>query len=341
MSKAIWILGAPDPEMEAIERLLRDAGETVVHGMTGTEGSRPEPARRVRPGERVTSLSEGVLLAGADAVVVECRPDTMSGATSAWLLAGADAVVVECRLAPMLDHDPARLRVVDHHAPGDPGYGRPPAEFLPASSLGQVVSIVAASTGYFPAGAYCGSPDPDPGPGLLTMEADGRWLVSDGAEWAVIPTDLLLVAAADHCLGAAYRGECPGVEPGALMRWRAESRAAFQRRSVEEVLADVEATTSALRAARTLDLQDGVFVANMRREPPYPELPEAAARAGVAYISGPLRGPDGRAKITCSGPPEVVAAFLRPESLARLGLEDPYGDPARGFAGGYLREVRS
>ena len=39
-------------------------------------------------------------------------------------------------------------------------------------------------------------------------------------------------AAADHCLGAAYQGLCPGVDPDELMQWRVESRAKFQDREV-------------------------------------------------------------------------------------------------------------
>ena len=140
-----------------------------------------------------------------------------------------------------------------------------------------------------------------------------------------------------------------------LMTWRAESRARHQRRPVSEILRDVAETTEGLRKAPQLDLNDPryaahtedhdwsssvcdgcahdpLWIADMRREPPWPELPEAAARAGIGYISGPLVGPDGRRKITCSGSPEQVRAFM-------LGfgedLVDLYGDPARGFAGGY------
>lgn len=79
-----------------------------------------------------------------------------------------------------------------------------------------------------------------------------------------------------------------------------------------------------------------VCVADMRRDKPVPELPEAAARYGYAYVSGPLASPDGREKITCSGEAHVVDAFLR-HWAEREGLEDLYGDPARGFAGGYMR----
>ncbi|MBS3784957.1 MAG: hypothetical protein KGY78_10995 [Anaerolineae bacterium] len=70
------------------------------------------------------------------------------------------------------------------------------------------------------------------------------------------------------------------------------------------------------------------------RHEPWPELPEAAAREGIGYIAGPLATPDGRQKYTCSGDPGQVEAFLA--NASRLfGLTDLYGDPARGFAGGY------
>src|SRR5690606_42081711 len=56
----------------------------------------------------------------------------------------------------------------------------------------------------------------------------------------VIPDRYVLAAAADHCLAAAYRGECPGVDPDALMRWRVESRAAFQGRRSEEHTSELQ-----------------------------------------------------------------------------------------------------
>jgi len=34
--------------------------------------------------------------------------------------------------------------------------------------------------------------------------------------WATIPEDIVMVAAADHCLEAAIRGRCPGVDPDDL-----------------------------------------------------------------------------------------------------------------------------
>src|SRR5690606_7788913 len=99
----------------------------------------------------------------------------------------------------------------------------------------------------------------------------------------------------------------------ALMRWRAESRAKFQGRPVEDLLADVERAKEALMRAPLVSLGGGSAVRDMRQPVellPIRELPEAAVRLGVSYVSGPLKGPDGRLKITCSGTPEEVRAFM-------------------------------
>lgn len=341
----IWVLWAPDPEMEAIERLLRECGERVVYA-THPDGSRVTPATAYRC--TVPEVPEG-----ATVYAVECTDELPDG----WVR-------------------------IDHHRPGDPGYGRPPSEFLTASSIGQVIAEL-AKRGRLPE-SWDTIDGPLDEPGVFVFEArdigePAEWMVvieahafseEDGGEpdfdcatCAIIPRDLVLTAAADHCLGAAYAGECPGVDPDALMRWRAESRAKFQGRSVEEVLADVERAQDALRAAPSMYLEPpydidrfgqpsdwsgypavgsegGVEVRDMRQpvdQRPTRELPEAAARLGIGYVSGPLVGPDGRQKITCSGSASQVRAFLDHWAPAQ-GLVDAYGDPARGFAGAYLPE---
>lgn len=67
-----------------------------------------------------------------------------------------------------------------------------------------------------------------------------------------------------------------------------------------------------------------------------PELPEAAAQEGVAYLAT-VTDRDGREKVILGGctTPEMVRAFMREWAPAQ-GLTGVYGDPARGFAGGYL-----
>jgi len=64
------------------------------------------------------------------------------------------------------------ISVVDHHAEGDPGFNRPSSEYWEASSLGQICELL-----------------------------------------EVKPNKLLrFIAAADHCLLAAYHNQCPGVK---------------------------------------------------------------------------------------------------------------------------------
>lgn len=284
----VWVLGAPDPEMGVIETLLLTAGERVAYALHG--------GRRVHAG--VAYRGEAVQF------VTDCGP---VGEPEAWML-------VECAVPVP---DAARMSRIDHHRPGDPGYGRPAREFLAASSLGQVLAVL----------------------GLTATE------------------EHLLGAAADHCLGAAYAGRCPGVHPDALGRWRAETRARQQGRTVEDVLADVARAQEALLAAPRLVLHEwadgtdrfgqlcdwsgypevvqSIDVADMRRPAPVPELPEAATRLGFGYVSGPLVCPDGREKYTVSGSADQVRAFLA-HWAPKEGLVDSYGDAERGFGGAYV-----
>jgi len=119
---SIYILGASDPEMEEVESVLRQHGQGVLYATVGLY--------RVHSG--VAYASEGV----ADA------ERTVTLAT--WIStvpAGASVYLVECGFNPVYrdeadDVSSCRgisIRMVDHHHPGDPGYGRPPVEYLARS----------------------------------------------------------------------------------------------------------------------------------------------------------------------------------------------------------------
>jgi|FLYK01.1.fsa_nt_gi hypothetical protein len=326
--KWLWILGASDPEMERIEQLLRQVGEPVAYASIEGLRVRPETAYQH---EKIEAL-----------LADKTRPE----------LERYDMVLlVECALSR--GDSNRRYVAVDHHKPGDVGYGRPPEDFFPASSIGQVVSwlaqaqLIGRAAGAIRAKLIWN--EIWRGPEMLGAIAgevsyqeslQGRWVVfgyPDGGpsgRWAVeIPQDLVFAAAADHCLAAAYRGACPGVHPDKLMRWRVESRARFQGRPVEEVLADVERARQRLRAAPRLKELAGA--ADLRGEE-IPELPEAAAREGIAFVGTPRPGRDGRRKMVlqCAGP-EHLAAW--PSWAKAQGLVDLYGgDPTRGFAGGFF-----
>lgn len=266
-----WVLGASDPEMAVIRAILTEHRERYQFAVTDTG----EP---VRPGDAYKARLSRIPPPGSTLVLVECDvQDSKEG---------------------------YEIVRIDHHRPGDPGYGQPPEKYLEASSVGQVVHRLHAL-------------------GRLNRP------LQDVLE------DIKFAAAADHCLAAAYQGKCPGVDPDELMTWRAETRASFQRRSVGEVLADVDRARSALRVAESIELAPGVRAKDMRGKD-YPELPEAAAREGVCFLAA-LKERDGSIKVVCqAGSPEQIRAFMNCWAV-KQGLERVYGDPERGFAGGYLR----
>ena len=346
MTARLWVLGAGDPEMERIEALLIKAGEVVVHATAPGRDGRPA---RVHPGNAYGALAPSVLPGTETVILVECECDGLRDG----------------------DDPPWRVVVVDHHRPGDPGFGCPPAGFLAASSVGQVVARLAAE-GLLAGWVVC-----------VAQDAQGRTACT------AIPPDLVYAAAADHCLTAAYAAQCPGVNPGRLAAWRDAVRASFQKRPVAAVQADREAAEAVLRDAPQIALgvpphacapeckwgercgggpdslaagdaagcPPPVLVRDVRALGAVPELPEAAARLGVAVVYRLLPGDPGgdrggRVKVGILGAGEGTPAGTAPVEAflggwaARQGLVDLYpphdGTPegllvaaARGFAGAY------
>jgi hypothetical protein len=349
--------------MEAIEKLLRECGETVLYALD-------ERGHRVTGGNahRAAGISAhyaaspGVLDAGY--MRGQLRPLLDGSAPTVYAVECDGQALCACIACGDMP-DPAhsglglndqgqpgglggcgdahlfpRVVRVDHHRPGDPGFGREPRDFLAASSIGQVAAAL-AQLGLLPAG----------------------WRWDDSV--IVVPVDVVITAAADHCLGSAYRGECPGVDPDELLRWRVASRARFQGRNADAILADVETARQALLMADDIPLDRGPRVlgrcsgcgikceateddpcwdycecpmARDMRGTHVPELVEAGTRYGIAYVARGLPDRDGRTKVVCSGESHVIEAFLGGWAASQ-GLVDAYGDPARGFAGAYERAL--
>lgn len=385
----LWILGAPDPEMTRIEALLREQGEEVAYATVA--------GKRVHPGNAYKA-DDVPDVGGKYVILVECDVPALHDITpGCWCV---DAPRCGCVDGQNM---PAHIARVDHHREGDPGYGRPSSEFLPASSIGQVLNLLAqdeipvTATGpYFHPLPMLNWRPLDKGdrayrpcpikPGLHWLEflpeddeggfpmghwalvvktsgpvplSESRKMLIHGEDreingqifkcdciyhtkkpilwWASLSggtsprlQDILHTAAADHCLAAAYRGECPGVEPDALMQWRVESRAKFQGRSVESLMADVESARKELRSRVVPHAVIPGAVADFG-DSTVPELPEAAAREGIAFLAT-VTDRDGRKKVVLqAASSEQVKAFL-----SHYPVQDKYGDPARGFAGGYI-----
>lgn len=267
----VFVLGAQDPEMRLIAEILDSLS---LHVLKATKRG-----KRVYPGNAYQ----------ADA------PDLHAGSFPVLY-------AVECGW----QGESANVVHIDHHRPGDPGYGKPPSQYFSAASIGQLFEVV-----------------------LHVLNCTGR---REDAERMLRDYGHVaqLVAAADHCLGAAYRGECPGVDADELMAWGVRQRAAFEQRPVEDVVAELQNSRGVIRGMAV----DGL--ADLRRLPSgtLPGAPEAACREGIAVLSR-VTDRDRRQKVGLLGAtPEQVRQFLAGQLVP--GLVDRYGDPARGFAGGYI-----
>lgn len=103
MTQSTFVLGADDPEMSTSETLLRECGQRVRHAMVASPDG---TTRRVTPRDAYQLTADQV--------------------TAFGFLANGPVVLVECDCAGYTG-DVIRI---DHHRPGDVGFGRPPAQGL-------------------------------------------------------------------------------------------------------------------------------------------------------------------------------------------------------------------
>lgn len=263
-STFFFVLGSQDHEMREIERVCQELG--FNYGYAKKDG---------HVVKSFTAYSAtGIVGKAGNSYVPVAIP------------AGSKIVCVECAVMGLRPDE-----IIDHHNPGDAGYGKAPKDFYEGSSLGQFLR-------------------------LIGMEPTQRQRV---------------IAAADHCLSAAYRGECPGITLEELTEFREQTRAQARRMSREDLQLQIEHSTLVLRHAERVNIA-GIPVAWFDSEPPPTEASEASARLSQPYVAITKRS-DGRIKaVIKSAPAKVVEAWLALSDLAGT-----YGDAQRGFAGGYFR----
>lgn len=278
----IALLGADDPEMRAIKSVLEiNKIKTVFATKNG---------QRVHPGNAYD----------ADA------PEVPSG---------MGIIVIECGWNGMSD-----VIVIDHHRPGDPGYGKDCSQYWTASSLGQIYELL----------------------GLPRNE------------------EASLVAAIDHCAADAFQGRCPGVD--------AESARLTRRRQIDESFPDLTSADRERMLSPIMTALGFAGLATITMGASHAVLDFASPNVagfeptsvgvldpgysyqylmlqqiwlekfseqydGMIFLHRDVSG--GPEKCVFNGKPETVRAFIE-DWAPRRGLVRIYGNPERGYAGGYI-----
>lgn len=142
-----------------------------------------------------------------------------------------------------------------------------------------------------------------------------------------------LVAASDHCLSAAMRGECPGIDPAELMNWRIVARSSMARIPRWQLKLLITRAVDRLQSLPRLSIC-GVEVVDASFDTT-PELRDAAALSCLPILTTRTNA-DGRIKVGLYGAKrEVTATWMK--AMDASGLVDHcYGNPNREYAGAVL-----
>jgi hypothetical protein len=143
------------------------------------------------------------------------------------------------------------------------------------------------------------------------------------------PTQKLL-AAADHCLTAAYQGCCPGINPKELLFLRASWRSMTSGRSLMDVVEGIFHAAKQVRRYYDSEHGESMFLDPTQLPP---DLAEGAAYAGrpVRYREW-FRGPVVKEMLKGAAP-DHIERFLTDH---RARGREVYGNPYRGYAGAYI-----
>ena len=257
--------------------------------------------------------------AGIDGV--RCHPGNAYKADRTVFKTPPDVVCLfECSIPPFEGFEP-KVVVIDHHRPGDPGYDCEAGDYWRGSSLGQACK-------------------------LLHVE----------------PTEhLRIIAALDHCPRQAMAGSCPGVNRLLAAKGR---RAQIDEehkpvggyipgegmyKTIEEIIisARIEILYSPfieigwpVRDLRSRDCgldshggwtsQPGYSASYLCAIQAALELKESILMEHQDYKSGP------RKLYVNAAFPSIVKEFMENWGPAQ-GLTGIYGNPQRGYAGGYIK----
>lgn len=316
----IFIFGSEDDEMSRIRGLVRElpASTTFVRFAT-VDGTGVTSGNAYK-----ADYTLDIALAVEFAVDRELKDGSKT-----------TIVMVECGFNPdQVILSGTNVVALDHHREGDYGFNRPVGEAIQASSLGQFLSFLAQkkllsyikSACKLPAASVTGFKV-----GQVAV-ADGRLFVTSFNGTYELPVELAYVAALDHNPGAVYQGNVPGLKPAKAVAFRNELRAKFKGITVAELDKLMRRARAMMRNAPVVNIA-GNPVVDLRGMK-VPDSHEVSAQDGIAVMYSLMDKASGRRKEGIMGANEAVIDVWM-SAAEYSGLNDIYGAPSRGYAGGY------
>lgn len=217
--------------------------------------------------------------------------------------ASGQKVSVECTVTvdPVYTPDTE----VDHHYPGDAGYAGLPADFFDSSSVGQVYNQLV-----------------DPGEGFTVPQVD-----------AAFGSDIDYIAAADHCLAAAYQEQCPDITFMGMLTYRARVEAITAKKNEKDIRERFMDDAAIVRSLSNQTI--GALTYRDAGDRPVSYHAEAAAMVNVA-VQFETSEPKDKTRVTITGVTDPD--HIQPWITSQLDfLKNIISEQYRGYAYGYKK----
>jgi hypothetical protein len=314
LNEFIFVLGAQDPEMDMIEE--RIIVPLALNSEYATINStRVDPSNAYQVENKIDESSDKKI------VLIECGGEHLSGIK------------------------------IDHHRPGDPGYGVKAEDFFNASSLGQMVKFVLSKASsnqrlFFELAKKINGEK-------LSSRTEGNALLYNGTRWIfpnstamdiALPSEFIYQAAADHCLAAGYAGKCPGVDKEGLRVLQARNMSKTTGASLDEVFASIKKAEALFTTERervlgnsshlVFDLTDLKFGVGYSLG--YLSLKEAGTMLGKPYLVSHRFAESSPPNVMLNAASEEQVDYFLTTFASKYGLTKVFGSPSRGYAGGVL-----
>ena len=297
MENTLFVLGAHDPEMKKIEEILFLLGYSFSHALQGSERSNVSNAY----------------------------------ASSHFDFFESSIIYVECNAV----HQSNKEVVIDHHNEGDFGYALDYTDFVEASSLGQFFKYIVMNDFEYVTTLLQLNVTPKKERLEEHMYYDNGWFLDTEMGTVLIPEDIVLLAGIDHCLIDAYKGKCLGIDTNDLFNVRLKQISKDLSLPLSHLLGLVENYSNKLKYfGKILDFTD-MKLGKAIYSPEYLILRELSISKNVP-IAVKVEFDDLEKIMFLSLEKNEVQDILDNKEFNGIKLENMFGVPNRGYAGGFI-----